>query len=179
MSLQLIEAMGIPPDAAVIDVGGGASGLVGRLVELGFSDLTVLDVSESALEEIRRRLGDSLVIRLREDLLEWQPDRRYDLWHDRALFHFFVTDADRRRYLETLQAALKPGGFVILATFAPDAPERCSGLPVSRYSADDLSELLGDTFESLEIRREVHTTPRGSPQPFTWLAGRLAVTQSA
>ena len=87
MSFQLIEAMGIPPDAAVIDVGGGASGLVGRLVELGFSDLTVLDVSESALEEIRRRLGDSLVIRLREDLLEWQPDRRYDLGHDRALFH--------------------------------------------------------------------------------------------
>ena len=87
VSLQLIEAMGIPPDAAVIDVGGGASGLVGRLVELGFSDLTVLDVSESALEEIRRRLGDSLVIRLREDLLEWQPDRRYDLGHDRALFH--------------------------------------------------------------------------------------------
>lgn len=172
MSLALIEALAVPRDAGVIDIGGGASQLVDRLAGQGFTDLTVLDVSASALEELRRRLGDSPVIRLHEDLLDWQPDRRYDLWHDRALFHFLVTEEDRRRYLETLQAAIKPRGLVILATFALDGPEVCSGLPVIRYSADQLSYVLGDTFEPLETRREEHTTPRGSMQPFTWLAGR-------
>lgn len=174
MSLEVIEALRIPRDAAVIDIGAGASQLVDRLVERGFTDLTVLDISASALEEVGARVGDSPVVRLHEDLLEWQPPRRYDLWHDRAVFHFLVAEPDRRRYLETLHATVRPGGFVILATFALDGPEACSGFPVVRYSADHLSELLGDTFEPLEARREVHTTPRGSAQPFTWLAGRIS-----
>jgi SAM-dependent methyltransferase len=173
ISLELIEALRIPRDAAVVDIGGGASQLVDRLVERGFSDLTVLDISASALAEVGSRLGDSLVLRLHEDLLEWRPLRRYDLWHDRAVFHFLVTETERRRYLETLRAAVRPGGFLILATFALDGPEVCSGLPVCRYSADDLSHILGDSFHPLETRHEAHVTPRGSIQPFTWVAGRI------
>ena len=176
VSLELIEVLQIPHDAAVIDIGGGASLLLDRLVERDFSDLTVLDVSAFALQEHRRQLGDSGIVRLHEDVLEWSPQRRYDLWHDRALFHFLVTEADRRRYVETLHAAIPPGGFLIVATFALDAPERCSGLPVTRYSPDLLSHVLGDTFEPLETRREVHTTPREVIQPFTWVAGRIAAS---
>jgi SAM-dependent methyltransferase len=173
MSLELIEALRTPRDAAVVDIGGGASRLVDCLVDRGFGDLTVLDVSVSALEEVRSRLGDSPVFLLHEDLLDWQPDRQYDLWHDRAVFHFLVTEADRQTYLEKLREALRPGGSLILGTFALDGPEVCSGLPVTRYSADDLSHMLGSTFEPVQTRRELHTTPRGSVQPFTWLAGRI------
>lgn len=178
MSLTLIEELRISRDAAVIDIGGGASQLVDQLVERGFSDLTVLDVSASALQELGMRLGDSPVIRLHKDVLDWLPDRRYDLWHDRALFHFLVTEADRRRYLEILHAAIKPGGLVILATFALEGPDHCSGLPVTRYSAEHLSDVLGDAFVPLETRHEKHTTPRGSVQPFTWLAGRVQTSQA-
>jgi SAM-dependent methyltransferase len=173
VSLELIEALRTPPDAAVVDIGGGASRLVDCLVDRGFTDVTVLDISASVLEEVRRRLGDPSVSLLHEDLLDWQPDRHYDLWHDRAVFHFLVGEADRRTYLGRLQAVLRPGGSVILGTFALDGPEVCSGLPVARYSGDDLSQLLGSAFEPVETRREVHTTPRGVAQPFTWVAGRF------
>ena len=173
LSLELIDALRVPRDTAVIDVGGGASFLADRLHERGFDDLTVLDVSESALDELRGRFGDAPIHLLCEDVLEWQPARRYGLWHDRAVFHFLVEQADRRRYLRTLHAALDPGGLVLLATFAPDGPNECSGLPVERYSADQLSAILGERFETLDTRREVHVTPRGAEQPFTWVAGRL------
>jgi SAM-dependent methyltransferase len=174
VSLELIQALGISNDAAVIDIGGGTSFLADRLVEAGFSDVTVLDISASALEAGRRRLpGDAPVHRLRQDLLAWRPARRYDLWHDRAVFHFLVVDEDRARYLQALSSAVRPGGAVVLATFARDAPERCSGLPVARYSTNDLIAALGNAFECLETRREEHTTPRGLLQPFTWIAGRL------
>lgn len=173
VSLELIDALDIPTSAAVLDVGGGTSFLADHLVARGFSDVTVLDISAAALEEGRRRLSDDAVQRLHADVLDWHPSRRYDLWHDRALFHFLVAEEDRACYLRTLAAALPPGGAVILATFAPDAPERCSGLPVARYSAKELGAQLGDSFEPVEIRREEHTTPRGVSQPFTWLAGRV------
>jgi cyclopropane fatty-acyl-phospholipid synthase-like methyltransferase len=173
MSFELIEALHIPPDAAVIDIGGGASQLVDHLVERGYSDLTVLDISASALDEVERRLGASSVLRLHEDLLDWRPERLYDLWHDRALFHFLVASEDRDRYLLTLRSAIRDNGFVVLATFATDAPEFCSGLPVIRYSAADLVQMIGAGFELLETRREEHITPRGLTQPFTWVAGHM------
>jgi trans-aconitate methyltransferase len=106
------------------------------------------------------------------DILEWEPDRRYDLWHDRAVFHFLVDEHDRDHYLATLTDALAPGGRVIIATFADDGPETCSGLPVQRYTAEDLATALGASFELVETRREVHVTPRGASQPFTWVAAR-------
>ena len=110
---------------------------------------------------------------VRADLLEWEPDRRYDLWHDRAVFHFLVEERDRDRYSATLSDALAPGGNVIVATFADDGPEMCSGLPVRRYAAEDLAAALGEGFELVETRREVHVTQRGTQQPFTWVAARL------
>ncbi len=107
------------------------------------------------------------------DVLDWEPDRRFALWHDRAVFHFLVDEAERSRYLVTLRRALEPGGGLIVGTFAADGPEICSGLPVRRYAAGDLVAALGDGFEPLEERREDHVTPRGVVQPFTWVAGRL------
>jgi SAM-dependent methyltransferase len=172
-SLEVIAGLGVGLDAAVIDVGGGASFLADRLVERGYTDLTVLDVAMTVLEWNRRRLpADSPVTLLRQDVLTWQPARLYDLWHDRALFHFFVADGDRSRYLDTMHAALRPGGIAIVATFAPDGPDHCSGLPVSRYSADDLACLFGEFFLPVASRREEHATPGGVRQPFTWYVGR-------
>jgi 2-polyprenyl-3-methyl-5-hydroxy-6-metoxy-1,4-benzoquinol methylase len=175
VSVELVAALSIPREAAVIDIGGGSAYLADRLVEQGFSDVTVLDISEAALAESRRRFGDDArICRLHEDLLVWRPERRYDLWHDRAVFHFLVEGQDRERYLRALSSAIRPGGMVILATFAADGPETCSGLPVARYSPDGLSLVLGKAFERLAVRREVHVTPTGSRQPFTWVAGRMA-----
>jgi len=138
--------------------------------------VTVLDISRSALDASRGRLADpASVSYFHDDLLAWQPSRRYDVWHDRAVFHFLVDEEDRQTYGRTLRSALAPGGFVILATFAPDGPPTCSGLPVVRYSAETLADTLGATFERLEVRREEHTTPRGSTQHFTWIAGRVGL----
>jgi hypothetical protein len=173
--LELIETLAIEREAALIDVGGGASSLVDHLIERGFSDLAVLDVSPAALAEGRRRLGaEAPVVWLCEDLLVWQPERRFDVWHDRAVFQFLVSPDERDTYLRTLRSAVGGNGFVVLGTFAADGPTSCSGLPVARYSAADLTELLGPRFELLATRREEHTTPRGMIQPFAWVAGRIA-----
>jgi SAM-dependent methyltransferase len=174
VSLQLIDALRVSPMAAVVDVGGGASSLAEQLVRRGYSDVTVLDISRSALEGSRKHLADPATVSyVHDDLLAWHPSRRYDLWHDRAVYHFLIDEEDRRRYAKTLRNALPAGGFVIIATFAPDGPSSCSGLPVVRYSADALAQTLGNPFVQLEERREEHITPRGSVQPFTWIAGRL------
>jgi len=180
VSLELIEALGVRHDAAVIDIGGGASTLADHLVERGFVDISVLDVSAAALEEGRRRQGDGASASwLHEDLLAWRPERRFALWHDRAVLHFLVASSERELYLRTLRAAMPAEGYVIVASFAADGPEVCSGLPVRRSSVADLTELLGPEFELLETRREEHVTPRGAMQPFTWIAGRMRSGSSA
>ena len=174
VSLKLIEQLGVPPEAAVIDVGGGASLLADNLVRRGFSDVTVLDISGSALDASRQRTSTGASITfMQADLLAWRPSRRYDLWHDRAVYHFLVADEDREAYARTLRQAIVPDGLVILATFAPDGPSTCSGLPVRRYSADGLAEIFGGAFGVVESLREEHITPRGTMQPFTWVAARL------
>jgi trans-aconitate methyltransferase len=173
VSLELVETLGVEPESPVIDVGGGASTLADLLLERGFRDVTVLDLSSVALDEVRRRLAAGAVELVCADVLRWTPPRRYSLWHDRAVLHFLVGDDDRQRYLDRLHEAVRPGGFVILGTFAPDAPPTCSGLPVVRYAPAELAKLLGERFELLEMRREEHRTPRGNVQPFTWIAGRL------
>jgi len=175
VSLELVEGLGVSPEAAVIDAGGGGSFLADELVGRGFTDVTVLDISAAALDATFGRFpADAPVRCVRADLLDWVPDRRYELWHDRAVFHFLVDEHDRDRYRATLNDALAPGGRVIVATFADDGPEMCSGLPVRRYAADDLMAALGGGFELVETRRELHVTPRGTSQPFTWVAARIA-----
>jgi trans-aconitate methyltransferase len=176
VSLELIRSLGVDRGSPVVDVGGGASPLVDRLLEAGYTDVSVLDLSDVALDEARRRVGeDAPVSWLREDVLEWRPARRYGLWHDRAVFHFLVDEADRARYLEVLSGALEAGGAVVIATFADDGPQHCSGLPVARYSEGALVRLLGERLVPVDTRRETHLTPAGVPQPFTWVAARTAV----
>ncbi len=173
MSIELIRSLGFPRDAAIIDVGGGTSFLVDALLDDGFDDLSVLDVSDVALQAVRQRLSsDAPVTLIHDDVLAWRPERAFDLWHDRALFHFLVDEATRTEYLNTLHRALLAGGFVILGTFASDGPEYCSGLPVARYSAEDLTRVMGTDFEILGRTREEHLTPAAAIQPFTWLTAR-------
>ena len=171
-SLSLITELGVAHDAAVIDVGGGASHLAARLLAQGFSDITVLDLSAQSLDLARRELGTAAarVQWFEQDLLAWTPPRTYDLWHDRALFHFLVRTAERERYLDTLRAAVPAGGRALIATFAPDGPHRCSGLPVARYDANEIAAEVGPSFSMLTSRREEHRTPANSIQPFTWAA---------
>jgi trans-aconitate methyltransferase len=173
VSLELIDRCGLRPTAALVDVGGGAGTLVDALLAAGWSDLTVLDISATALDVARTRVGlDPRVTWLEHDLLTWQPVRRYDVWHDRAVFHFLVDDADRRRYKRVLAAGLAPTGTVIVGTFASDGPTHCSGLPVARYDPAALAEALGGPWEVMATRREEHRTPRGAVQPFSWVAMR-------
>jgi hypothetical protein len=170
MSLALIDRLRVAKEAPLIDVGGGASLLVDRLVARGYTDLTVLDVSSTALEIARRRLDDAVPVRwLHENILTWEPERQYALWHDRAVFHFLTNADERAKYLATMRQGLSESGAVIMATFASDGPERCSGLPVARYDAADLARLL-DGFTVVESSREEHVTPGGTVQPFTWVA---------
>lgn len=171
VSLDLINRLGVSPSSAVLDIGGGASSLVDHLIGRGFCDLTVLDIAEKALAAARNRLGvDASVAWIHADLLQWIPERQFDLWHDRAVFHFLVEDHERKKYLENLQAALRSDGSVVIATFAEDGPEFCSGLPVCRYSADELSSVLGNGFKVVATRREEHLTPSRAMQSFTWVA---------
>jgi cyclopropane fatty-acyl-phospholipid synthase-like methyltransferase len=169
-SLELIAAAGIQPSDAVVDVGGGASRLVDALLKQKFTDLTVLDVSSPALEQAMARLAAHAagVHWIAADIRQWRPERSYRLWHDRALFHFLTGEQDRRAYLETLRQAVGSGGCAILATFAEDGPERCSGLPVRRYTGDALAEAVGSVFSLVEARQVEHHTPWGSVQPFLY-----------
>jgi SAM-dependent methyltransferase len=174
MSLAIIESLMVPKDAGTIDIGGGASPLAASLLDRGFIDLTVLDVSERALELSQGHLGAHAgeVTWLHEDLLTWTPSRTYDVWHDRAVFHFLVDPANQQRYVETLLAGLAPDGAAIFGTFAPDGPPQCSGLPVAHFDAATLGAVLGSSFVLLDERREEHHTPTGAMQPFTWTTFR-------
>jgi SAM-dependent methyltransferase len=169
-SLALIEASGEPPSAALIDVGGGVSRLVDHLLDLGWQRLSVLDISSTALETARQRLGEhaSRVEWLETDLLDGSVGGPYRIWHDRAVFHFLTEPADRERYLEQLSTALEPGGSCIIATFGPEGPQQCSGLPVQRYAPQALAAMLGDRFTLEETRTEVHRTPAGKDQNFIY-----------
>lgn len=169
LSLDLIQRTSVPLDAAIIDVGGGLSHLADALVELGRSDVTVLDISETAIAKLDRH-GER-VLGIVADITAWIPDRRYRVWHDRAVLHFLTGDEDRAAYKRALLAGLEPDGQVIIATFAPSGPERCSGLPVRRYGREDLEAFLGDAFDVIESFAFDHVTPSGGVQRFH--VGRL------
>jgi SAM-dependent methyltransferase len=156
------------PTSAIIDIGGGASRLVDHLIKNGFQDVTVLDLSAGALDAAKARLGDrsAQVHWLVADAAVWEPVKAYDIWHDRAAFHFLTDEHDRTAYVARLVRGLKVGGHAIIATFALDGPERCSGLPVVRYDAASLGRTLGRAFRLLHTLRHEHTTPWSSQQIF-------------
>jgi 2-polyprenyl-3-methyl-5-hydroxy-6-metoxy-1,4-benzoquinol methylase len=168
ISLDLIRATGLPRDAAIIDVGGGASRLVDGLAAQDFSSITVLDLSEQALATSKARLGPKgqQVRWIVADVTTWRPSETYALWHDRAAFHFLTIATERAAYAECLHAAVAPRGHVIIGTFALDGPERCSGLPVVRHDAETIGQLLGPAFALVEQRRHDHATPGGGIQRF-------------
>jgi ubiquinone/menaquinone biosynthesis C-methylase UbiE len=174
-SLRMLDRVGIRPADSVIDVGGGSSSLGAALLARGHSDLTVLDVSIVGMQAAQQRLGIAAdqVQWLLSDVRTWQPPRRYVVWHDRALFHFMISEQDRDAYLQTLERATDPDrGFAIFATFAPDGPSQCSGLPVTGYDAADLRAALGVGWQLIEDDRQSHTTPSSRIQPFTWAVFR-------
>ena len=156
-------------DAPVVDVGGGASRLVDALLDEGYRDVTVVDVAAAALDHARRRLGARAdrVTWVVADATAWEPDRPVALWHDRAVFHFLTDPGDRRRYVAHLTAGLRPGGHAVVATFAADGPEQCSGLPVRRHDPQDLTDALRPALVPVAFEREVHRTPWDSEQAFT------------
>lgn len=168
ISLDLIRRSGAAKESSIIDIGGGASRLADALLDEGYRAITVLDLSDKALAASRARLGSraSQVQWIAADVTRWEPAHHYDLWHDRAAFHFLTVPEDRSAYVDRLMRALVPGGHVIIGTFAPDGPERCSGLPVVRYDAASLGRTLGQDFELKQTLPYGHHTPRGSLQHF-------------
>jgi len=167
-SLALITEICAVPSSAIIDIGGGTSRLVDQLIDRGFLDVTVLDLSAAALETAKARLGERAgrARWLVADATTWGPSRSYDIWHDRAAFHFLTEECDRAAYIARLEHGLKIGGHAIIATFALDGPEKCSGLPIMRYDAARLGQTLGARFKLLQSLGNDHATPWGSHQPF-------------
>ena len=170
----MFDAIGADPSMAVIDVGAGASRLAAALLKRGFSDVTALDIADEGLAAARRELGPDAykITWVTADLLTWSPPHRFDIWHDRAVFHFLTTPGNGGA-THGREAALHPAAKMIIATFADDGPQQCSGLPVARYSPAQLVDTLNahsTAFELLDNRREEHRTPWGAVQPFTWVA---------
>lgn len=167
-SLELIAIAGGKPDYAFIDIGGGASRLVDTLLKGGYRDLTVLDLSSSALDVAKARIGNGAeqVNWIAADVTRWQPDHTYDIWHDRAAFHFLTSAEHQAAYVQRLNQALRPGGHAIIGTFAPDGPEKCSGLAVARHDSTTLTQTLGPHFDLVHSRRHEHITPWQSSQQF-------------
>ncbi len=171
VSLELLAAAGLSPGSRVIDIGAGASTLVDDLLERGVRDITVLDVSEQALAIAQERLGARarLVHWLAGDVLQAAlPPGGFDFWHDRAVLHFLTDPADARRYVQRVEASLPAGAHAVIASFAPDGPERCSGLPVARRSAEDIAELFAPAWVLVQSRAERHRTPAGAEQSFAY-----------
>ena len=174
MSLLMLDTAGVSAHDSVIDVGGGASPLVDALLSREFDDITVLDISATGMQYARWRLGPHArrVQWVVADVLTWQQQRRYQVWHDRAVFHFLTGSQARQQYLRTLHSATASTAIAVFGCFAPDGPQRCSGLPVARYSADELAAELGSPWTLITCAREEHITPAGAVQPFTWAAFR-------
>ena len=168
ISLEMIQASGCGHRDPIVDIGGGASRLVDALLDHGYEAISILDISEKALDSAKLRLGPraTQIHWVVADVTTWDPSQHYAVWHDRAAFHFLTEPAQRAAYGERLSRAVPKGGQAIIATFALDGPERCSGLPVVRYDAEALGRTLGSAFDLLETRMDNHKTPGGSIQKF-------------
>ncbi|NCF25485.1 MAG: methyltransferase domain-containing protein [Gammaproteobacteria bacterium] len=176
-SLEWIKTLGLEPDAAIIDVGGGACTLIDDLLDEGYTSITVLDIAEPALALLKERLGDksAAVNWVCGDITKVElPENAFALWHDRAVFHFLIERTDQERYRDNLCRALRPGGRLIIGTFAPEAPPKCSGLPVQRYDLELLRETLGSEFELQRHQEEMHVTPGGVEQMYLYCDFRFA-----
>jgi len=169
-SLDLIKATGVDMSASIIDIGGGASTLVDSLLDAGYQNLSVLDISHGAIEQAKFRLGNraNKVEWLEQDITLFTADKPFDVWHDRAVFHFLTDTLDRSSYIHTMCRVLNPGAHVIIATFDLNGPEKCSGLDIKRYSPETMSAVLGDSFQLVETSTEEHKTPGGSSQSFVY-----------
>ena len=169
-SLALIRSTEVSLHAPILDVGGGASTLVDNLLDAGYQDVSVLDIASSAITQARARLGATATQAkwIESDVTEFEPSRPYTIWHDRAVFHFLTSAADRERYLSVLRKSLQSRGHFLLATFGEEGPTRCSGLEVQRYSVEMLKELLEPDFRMRAYELEEHRTPTGAAQEFLY-----------
>jgi len=170
-SLEIITDTGVPHDGTIIDVGGGASTLADALLEQGYSTISVLDISANAIATAQTRLGNNAgrVRWIVADITAVElPPHSIDVWHDRAVFHFLTNPDDQQRYIEVVNGALKSGGHIIVATFAPDGPMKCSGLDVMRYAPEELHSTFGDNFTLVYSEQERHQTPFGTEQSFIY-----------
>ncbi len=171
-SIRLVTSVASVSDA-IVDVGAGTSYLVDRLLAEGYQDVTVLDVSAEALAAVMDRLAERPEVRfIVSDVVAWTPERQYDVWHDRAVFHFLTDRAATSAYINTAAASVPPGGVLIVGTFAEDGPTSCSGLPTATYTPHALAARFADFFVEEHQEREEHVTPSGVVQPFTWLVLR-------
>lgn len=174
VSLKIIEELELPKTAKIIDIGGGNSNLAEFLLKQGYRDISVLDISEKALEKARQRLGEASekINWIVADASDFEVTKVYHLWHDRAAFHFLTEDHQIENYLRTLDNSMASGGFVILATFSKEGPEKCSGRTIKQYSKEDLQELFQQKFELLKHENVDHKTPGGAIQNFTFCCFR-------
>lgn len=165
-SLDLIKNLQLPTSANIIDIGGGDSRLVDFLLDAGFENITVLDISDKALQRAKQRLGKRAekVTWIESDILMFKPERKYDLWHDRAAFHFLTTPEQTSAYVRIAEAAV--AGYMIIGSFSDEGPEKCSGLPVSRYSETSLPAVFKNTFRKINCFKEDHNTPFNTVQNF-------------
>src|SRR5579872_7043981 len=169
-SLSIIKRFNLPMDAAIIDIGGGDSLLVDYLLLMGYTNITVLDISAKEIERAQARLGEKaqMVTWLVQDVLDFTTTQQYDLWHDRAAFHFFTDINEQERYLDSVHQYLKPNGYLVLSTFSTEGPETCSGLPVQQYSENSLSKLFNKYFEKIRCFTKMHITPFHTVQSFVF-----------
>lgn len=169
LSIKLIQSLG-NYQSRIIDVGAGASLLVDNLLNLGYSNVAVLDVSERAIEQVKKRLADQVtqVEWYVNDITQFKPAHVYDIWHDRAVFHFLTNEKSRKSYLQVLKNTIKAGGYVIIASFAKDGPKKCSGLDIVQYDIASIKKEFGDEFILLESQLEKHVTPAGNEQQFIY-----------
>ena len=173
-SLNIIAELNLPKSACIIDIGGGESLLVDHLLSMGFKDVSVLDISETAIEKAKQRLGKSAsqVNWIVSDITSFEPVRLYDLWHDRATFHFLTDDRDISKYVELTEQAIKTGGVLIIGTFSTKGPDRCSGLDIRQYSETSLVQLYAKGFQKIHCFETDHQTPSGELQNFVFCCFR-------
>jgi len=169
-SLKFISELDLKKDAKIIDIGAGESYLADYLLADGFLDITILDISEEALDHTRSRFGKKAenLKWITADISNFFPEEKYDLWHDRAAFHFLTEETQIQNYLKTLENSINPGGFVIMGTFSEKGPEKCSGLEIRQYSIPEITDLLAENFQKLHCENIDHITPSGAVQNFTF-----------